>query len=122
MRLCVVTGNGCGNSNRPVDELFNRNGDVKSPNVLYWDGSLDVMGSLIGDRHRDRSLNRNSHMILNVSIVSSFIWENLLVFSEALNRNRDSLFNYVCSSKGGCESVLNWMSIIASIHDTIGSI
>jgi hypothetical protein len=121
--LCVVTGNRSGNSNRSFDELLNRNGNVKSTKVLYGNGGVRVMSPLVRNGHRNRSLNRHSHMIFNVTIVSSFIWEDLLMFPEALNRNWDVLFKDVCGShKGGRHSVSNGMAIITSIHDSIGSI
>jgi hypothetical protein len=122
--LRVVSGNRSGNSNRSFDELLNRNGNIKSTKVLYGNGGVRVMSPLVRNGHRNRSLNRHSHMIFNVAIVSSFIWEDLLMFPEALNRNWDGLFKdvHAWSYKGGGHSVSNGMAIITSIHDSIGSI
>lgn len=122
--LRVVSGNRSGNSNRSFDELLNRNGNIKSTKVLYGNGGVRVMSPLVRNGHRNRSLNRHSHMILNVTVMSSLIGKYLLVFPEALHGHGDVLFNDVCASKGGSDSGVsnNGMTIIASVNDSISGI
>jgi hypothetical protein len=124
MGLRVVSGDRSGDSNGAFYELFNGDGDVKSTEVLYGDGGLDVVSSFVWNRHWDRSLNRHSHMILNVTVMSSLIGKYLLVFPEALHGHGDVLFNDVCASKGGSDSGVsnNGMTIIASVNDSISGI
>jgi len=122
MGLCVVARNGGGDSDGPFDELFNGYGNIKSTEMFYGDGGLKVVGPLIGHWHRDRSLNRHSDVILNVSVVPSFVWKDPLVFVETLHGDGNSLLNNVCSSKGGSDSISDGVAIITTIHDTIGSI
>jgi hypothetical protein len=122
MGLRVVSRNGGGDTDGPFDELFYGYGNINSTEMFNGDGSLKVVSPLIGHRHRHRSFNRHSDVILNESIVPSFVWEDLLMFVEALNRYRNSLFNDVCASKGGSDSINDGVAVITPIHDTIGSI
>jgi hypothetical protein len=87
-----MSGNRSGNSIGSFDELFNGDGNVKSTKVLYGDGCVNVMSPLVRDGHRDGSLDRHSHVIFNECFMSPFVWEYLLMFAEALDRDGDPLF------------------------------